>query len=240
MIKIAICDDEKYMVDDIILRIMDYFENDKGKFDLFEFNNGSDFLSFYNEEGKADIVFMDIEIGDNNGLELISKIKEIDSNVIVIFVTSHSEQVHNMFRLGAFQYMPKPINDNLFVAEMDRAVIILSKCNQQFVFKSNNITKTIKYAHIYYFEMQKGKIFINLKDDRIGIDERKTMSRLESQVSQHDVVRVEQGSMVNMSKISEICLDYLILDNGKKVSISRGMKSNFLESYNRYLLRRRI
>lgn len=84
MIKIAICDDEKYMVDDIGIRIMDYFDDDKEKFELFEFSNGSDFLSFYNEEGKADIIFMDIEIGDKNGVEIIAKIREIDENVIAI------------------------------------------------------------------------------------------------------------------------------------------------------------
>lgn len=240
MIKIAICDDEKYMVDDISLRIMDYFENDNEKFELFEFDNGSDFLKFYSEDGKSDIIFMDIEIGADNGLELISKVKEIDSDVIVIFVTSHSEQVHSMFRLGAFQYMPKPIEDKLFAAEMERAVNMLAKSSQQFLFKSNNVSKALKYGQIYCYEMKKGKIVLYLKENSIFIDERKTMSKLENQVSPHDFVRVEQGFIVNMSKISEICLDYLLLDNGKKISISRGKKSGFLDAYNRYLLRSRL
>ncbi len=240
MIKIAICDDEKYMVDDISLRIMDYFDNDKEKFELFEFNSGSNFLSFYNEEGKADIIFMDIEVGDDNGIEIISKVREIDENVIVIFVTSHDNYVHKAFRLGAFQYVSKPVDDKLLLEELDRAIRFCKNINSEFILKSNGISFTIRYKDTYSYEMRKGKVYIHIKNKSYLMDERITIGKIEKRVIAYDFIRVEQSHIINMSHISEIGSDCLKLDNDELIPISRKNRVHLLSEYNKFLLRRRV
>ena len=240
MIKIAICDDEKYMIDDISLRIMDYFENDKEKFELFEFNNGSSFLSFYNEEGKADIVFMDIEIGDDNGIDIVSKIREIDENVIVIFVTSHDNYVNKAFKLGAFQYLSKPIDDKLFNEEVARSIKFLETSNKECVIKSEGKCLTLRYKDIYCYEMRKGKIYLHLKNRCYLIDERITIVKIEKNLKAYDFISVEQGNVINMSKIFEIGLSNLKLDNEQSIPLSRKNRMYLLDEYNKFLLRRRV
>ena len=62
-----------------------------------------------------DLIFLDIELNDTNGLDIAKKLREQEYKGIIIFVTSHSEYVFEGYNVQAFNYLVKPFNkDNLF------------------------------------------------------------------------------------------------------------------------------
>ena len=239
MIKIAICDDEKYMVVDIGIRIMDYFDDDKEKFELFEFSNGSDFLLFYNEEGKADIIFMDIEIGAENGVEIIAKIREIDENVIVIFVTSYTNYVNAAFRLSAFQYLVKPIIDADFTCDFSRA---LRGINDKYKILSINTVdgkKKIDISKIMYM-CSEGKVVHIVMQNKTRYDVRSKLSDYKNNELISYFESSHKSYLINLRYVANIKTQYVVLQNNDIIPISRNCKMQFINKYNHYILKELI
>ncbi|WP_408070215.1 LytR/AlgR family response regulator transcription factor [Butyrivibrio sp. JL13D10] len=65
----------------------------------------SDFMSFH-----PDVVFMDIDLAGESGLECAKAITEVDPKVKIVFATAHSEYMANAFEIYAFDYLVKPFD----------------------------------------------------------------------------------------------------------------------------------
>ena len=239
MIKIAICDDEKYMIDDIGIRIMDYFDDDKEKFELFEFSNGADFLSFYNEEGKTDIIFMDIEIGDKNGVEIIAKIREIDEDVVVIFVTSHTAYVNQAFRVGAFQYINKPIDEQFLIQEMDRACRMLLKSNSIISFPSKCGAEYVRVKDIVYCESQNKITAIQLRNGSVK-EVMCCLSKCLDSLECFGVFRCHRCYIVNIEHVVATNSQFAELNDSTHIPIGRKYRLDFDKAINRFINKRSV
>ncbi len=240
MIKIAICDDEKYMVDDLSLRVMDFFNDDKTKFEIHEFSSGLDFLKFYDVEGRCDIIFMDIEIGDENGIEIISRVRDIDDKVIVIFVTSHTSYVNSAFRLSAFQYINKPLDGEFFNYELNRAVTKVAGSLDDYSFSTKEGEIIIKINEIYDIEVDNCKTTLHTKVNSYVMTKRISLSHLIDELGVDKFCKCNQGQAINMSQLQLIQPENAVLKTGKKVYLSRKFKKDFLESCSKNKWRREL
>ena len=102
MIKIAVVDDERYIREDIKNRI----ELTGSGAVVDGFPSGEAFL----HAGKQyDIVFLDIQLGGMDGIDIARELRQKSENVILIFVTGTKEHVFQAFDVAAFHYLLKPI-----------------------------------------------------------------------------------------------------------------------------------
>ena len=110
--KIAICDDEIICIDRLRQLLQPYME--KESLEIDSFLSGEEFL--YNSHGieQYDIIFLDIEMFDVSGLDVAERLRSKGSNAIIIFITSYINYVSDTFRLGAFQFLVKPIEEKIF------------------------------------------------------------------------------------------------------------------------------
>ena len=102
-VKIIVIDDEPSVLESfkMILKIKDY--------DVTTFPDGPSALAGI-EKGKYDLAFVDYKLPGMDGLEVLKKIKEADSDIEVVIVTAYaSESSHaNAITLGALEYLRKP------------------------------------------------------------------------------------------------------------------------------------
>ena len=59
---------------------------------------------------RPDVIFMDIDLSGESGLECAKAITEVDSKVKIVFATAHSEYMANAFEIYAFDYLVKPFD----------------------------------------------------------------------------------------------------------------------------------
>ena len=120
MYKIALVDDE-FESAELLSHHIEKYANDCGiLFNISRFKNGLNFIEDYTPE--YDIVFMDIDMPQMNGLEAVEKLREIDSAVLVVFVTYLSKYATHGYKYDALDYMVKPISYSAFRITMDRAI----------------------------------------------------------------------------------------------------------------------
>ncbi|MGL4741911.1 MAG: LytR/AlgR family response regulator transcription factor, partial [Sarcina sp.] len=155
MVNIAICDDEK-VYSDAILDILSgcaKFVNFKIKFDVY---NSSEELFDILEANplKYSILFVDILMPGLTGVELSQKIKKLNKNIYIIFVTSTKDFIFDAYDIGALNYILKPIEKNRLEEQFLRAIKAVTKRKDNFVINKNNEIYTINIEDIIYFEVR--------------------------------------------------------------------------------------
>ena len=109
MINIAICDDEVYMLNLLTEKVLGFFKQENMEITIFRFQNGEALLDY---DKKLDIVFLDIQMGEPDGLETAKELRGRGYGGFLIFITVLQEYVFNAFEVQAFDYLVKlSLND---------------------------------------------------------------------------------------------------------------------------------
>ena len=195
---------------------------------------------------KPDIVFLDIEIPEMNGFDVIEAVG-IDNMPIVIFVTAYDRYTLRAFEVHALDYLLKPFEEGRLTAALERAKRELefrrtyqrSKLTgllesvadrrglRRFPIKSGGRTVFLQLDEIDYLEAAGNYVRLH-----IGPNEyltRDTMSSFESKLSESDFVRIHRSVIVNRKRIKELrpwfTGEYVvILTTGKELTLSRGYR----------------
>lgn len=106
MIRIAVCDDEMEIAEELSVTIKKIMSEINEKVKIYTFINGNEMLESHI---KFSMIFLDVEMPELNGIETAQKIREIDSCVQIVYVTNYHDYMRNAYRVHAFDYIQKPI-----------------------------------------------------------------------------------------------------------------------------------
>ena len=120
MINIAICDDEVYMLNLLTEKVLGFFKQENMEIAVFPFQSGKALLDC---DKKLDIVFLDIKMGEPDGLETAKELRGRGYGGFLIFITVLQEYVFNAFEVQAFDYLVKPLQEDNFSRTMSRLLL---------------------------------------------------------------------------------------------------------------------
>ena len=118
MLNIAIVEDEKEMSNCLRDYLIKFFNEENISIDVSIFDNGNIFLEKY--KLNYNLIFLDIKMPSIDGMEVAQKIRKIDKNVMIIFVTSLAQYAIKGYEVNAFDYILKPIDYYNFKLKMSR------------------------------------------------------------------------------------------------------------------------
>jgi two-component system LytT family response regulator len=195
---------------------------------------------------KPDIVFLDIEVPEMNGFDVIEAVG-IDNMPIVIFVTAYDRYTLRAFEVHALDYLLKPFEEARLTAALERAKRELefrrtyqrSKLSglmesvaerrglKRFPIKSGGRTVFLQLEEIDYLEAAGNYVRLHIGGQEYLT--RDTMSSFESKLSESDFVRIHRSVIVNRKRIKELrpwfTGEYVvILTTGKELTLSRGYR----------------
>lgn len=129
--KVAVCDDNREFCEKERTTIKDvfkqYFQGEDCQVDIY--NDGQTIISNYSDNA-YDMVFLDLELGDENGFDIAEQIVLMNNDAIIIFVTSHENLVYEAFRFRPLGYIVKDRFDREFTRMMVKIVDKLIKMRQ--------------------------------------------------------------------------------------------------------------
>ncbi|MGN1102004.1 MAG: LytR/AlgR family response regulator transcription factor [Huintestinicola sp.] len=117
--RIAICDNEINEANNIRFALMDIEKN--LEIDIFE--SGVIFLDSIRGGRRYDLVFMDIYMGDENGLDIVREMQKISPDTQVIFSTVSTDHAVEAFEVNAIGYLVKPYSEADIVKAFARATV---------------------------------------------------------------------------------------------------------------------
>lgn len=232
--RIAICDDNmehaNVMEDHIYQFRKTFVECDV-------YRNGEEFISAFCDRGEQyDVIFLDMEMEQLNGIETANYIREVDEHVIIVFVTSHTEYMRESFKCAPFRFLVKPVNCKEFEAVFYDISKKLSKQRKVFAFADNKAKIRLYCDDIIYCESQDHWIWIYTKEKRYRLC--KPLTELYSQLDKEMFCRVHKSFIINFLYIKSIKDNSIELYHCKNpVTISRSYRKTVLEEYTNFLER---
>jgi len=230
--RIAICDDQEQWVNEIEKRIVELNDN-RMEVEIDKYTDQDELLdNIY--DVKYNLIYLDIEMEGKNGIEVAKAIKETNPTCIIVFVTAYDGYVHDAFRVEAFQYLMKPINEELFKEEFERAVNLYKRMNLVRVFKVKegriafNISEIISlesYYNLAILKTTRGVFTTNYVN----------MRKIRKEIMDYDFLQLQSGYVVNMHYILSIKYREAELITGEVLPISMTNFTKVLNKYHRFL-----
>ncbi|WP_122639057.1 response regulator [Romboutsia sp. Marseille-P6047] len=107
MVRIAICEDEKETQILLESNLNNILKHTNKEYEIKKYSSGEELLE--SELNHIDILLLDIQMGQINGMDTARKIREIDDNMEIIFITSLIDYVQEGYEVRAYRYLLKPI-----------------------------------------------------------------------------------------------------------------------------------
>ena len=151
MIKIVICDDEKMFLEKLSGKIGAYLRERKISFHLDSFYNGEELLA-NSEKVYYDFAFLDISMGDVNGIDIAHALKSVNKNLCVIFVTGYMDYVLEGYKVGALRYLVKDSLDSSFEECMEAMLQKLHIDTEELCLEFNGSRVYLRSEEICFIE----------------------------------------------------------------------------------------
>lgn len=222
MIRFAICDDEPKWIE-TALEIVDKFFTERSIEIVIEtFDSAQLLLETATMQNKQfNVMILDIDMPDIDGFDAAEKLKLLYPDMLLMFYTAHEQYVFDSFRFQPFRYIRKEYAARELEPALLAASQIIEVSADRFVeLRSLDRTYNIKSSEIIYFETNKRRCDVYLKDGSI-INVRKTIKELFNEVGSDNFVMIHSGAAVNIKYISNYSNYDVTLETGTKLPVSR-------------------
>ena len=220
-IRVAVCDDERSQREYLTAKLSEWAALNDYLCDVLSFPSAEAFLFAYGENKLFDVLLLDIEMKEMNGVELARRIREENETVQIIFITGYSDYMSQGYDVGALHYLLKPISEEKLFQVLDRAAANLRKAEKRLIVGVNRQTEYIPLSKIVYLEAQMNYTVVYTKTAEYRV--KTPLSDLEKKLDD-GFFRCQRSFIVNLAEIHTVKRDSVILKNGKNVPISRGMR----------------
>ena len=231
MIRIAIVEDDKSS-SELLVSYLERYSNDKNiRFDVKTFFSCNQILNNYNNN--FDIIFMDIELPDGNGLETIRKIREVDKNVIVIFVTNMAQYAVKGYEVRAFDFIVKPVTSYNFYIKLDNILNLFEQKKDDEIWISNKDGKMkLNISSIYYIEVIQHMCIYHTKDGNFKATG--SLNNIEKTLSKYNFSLCNRCYLVNLRYVTSVKKGFVLINN-EELIISRAKQASFMKDLNDFL-----
>ena len=235
MFRIGICEDCLEERERIFEKAVAYFEKENLRYSIQTYSSGDTILAEV-EDGTAvfDLILMDIHLGATNGFETAVKIRGIDSQVSIAFLTACRDYAVESYDVGAVAYLLKPLQEERLYALLSK--LTRSEKPRSLTVKQRGRIKSLDYRDILYLESRGHKVVIHLLNQIEEVIYGK-LDALEENLDDERFLRSHQSFLVNMDYVMEVDKDF-IMEDGNMVSIRTHGRKEIVKKYETYFVKK--
>ena len=237
MINIAVVEDEIKHAEKLKEYLTRYASEHKEMFEIKIFDNAVVFLEKYTAD--YDIIFMDVKMPYMNGITAAHKLRQMDKDVILYFVTSMQQYAINGYEVDAMDYIVKPIGYYEFALKLAKAMDRLEADGKiaDIVVPIETGFKKLKLSDIMYVEVKNHHCIFHAADG--DYRQYQALRYVEEKMSDERFVKCNNYCLVNLAHVSDISgmsvtVGYDILE------ISRPRKKGFVKRFTEYYSGKKI
>ncbi|MCD8395658.1 MAG: response regulator transcription factor [Lachnospiraceae bacterium] len=230
--RIAICDDSR--------RSQALFTSALGEFDPRAcaecFTNGAELLEAVQEPPVFDIVFLDIYLPGESGIDIARKIQKLSPQTGIVFITCSLDFAVDAYSLNALHYLVKPITADGVAEAFQRLQRLRSKLRPLLSLTIGRDNVTMYLDEIICILSARHNKEIYLTNNRT-IQVRSPLQELEDKLDKN-FLRLSRGTIANMEHIRQMSADYCLMDNGMRLDFPRRGKVGIRADYDAWLFSR--
>lgn len=227
MIRIAIVDDEKQIRKAIFLMIYNYFLDNALEYKVVPFSDGEELI---NSDLKFDIIFLDIEMKNVNGIQAAQHIRKKDMNVPIVYITGYVDYWRRAYKVHAFDFISKPATQEQINSVLNDFLSTVYKKNKvKISLRTNEGMMLVNLDEIRYFYItDKKKITLNTVN-RNDIIVKENIGDLYERLNKDMFYMPHRCCIINLKYVRNVTKDRLIiLDNDDFFPLSQRKKQEFM------------
>jgi len=233
MYHIAIVEDEIEFVQQLQNYLCRFEEENNTEFRVSVFHDGADIIKNYKKE--YDVIFFDIEMPKVNGMDAAEQIREIDEDVVLMFITNMAQYAIQGYSVGALDFVMKPINYYTFSMKLKRVLKRVEKKEKEqdtIVLHLSDGMMKLDIRHIYYVEVQNKTLYYYTSKGTYSV--KGTLQSVEKQLGNYSFAKCNHWYLVNLKHVKEVRKNIAHV-GCYEVEISRRNKAAFLTALTEYL-----
>lgn len=224
MLTVAICDDERYFLENLRESVEQYFSARNLPIRVFGFGDGESLMV---SGQRFDIILMDLKLPGQSGMEVIEKLRREKNGSQVIFITSYQEYAVQAFHVDAVHYLLKPVSDECLRQALDRSLERMGNNDAKtLAIEKGTCTEVVRLQDILYCEAMDHRIYIHTEAatyDYIG-----TLEKLQEHLDGR-FFRCHKSYIVNMNQVVGRQGGTAEVVGGGQVLISRRKQQDFVQ-----------
>ncbi len=216
--RIAICDDEQNQIEAIASIAASWSAHGGHHCEIRTFVSAEAFLFEYEDDTTYDILLLDVEMKNMNGIELAKRIRRDNRRTEIIFITSHFEFVGEGYEVDALHYLLKPISADKLTQVLTKAAERLSVEPPSVIISCEGETIKLYESAILYVESFLHYIVIHTKGEEYKIKE--SISAFAEKLSD-DFYRSHRSYLISLKHVTRISRTSVSI-GGAELPLSRG------------------
>lgn len=229
MLKIVICDDETFFLEDTLKCCRRYFEKKGIDYDISIFSDGNELIN----SGQYDIALLDVEMPKMSGIDIKKYLEKQRYNTRIIFISGYPETMPEAFGDRVSGFLVKPVNEVDFEKKMDEVLQKILYDNRLIVCDTEAGNKTFYVNEILYVRAE-GRYSRIYKEDGSTVLVSRSISEYEKEAGE-ELARCHKSFVVNLEYVKAVKAIVKMKD-GTEIPIGRTLKDKVKEKYDRYIL----
>ena len=221
--RIAVCDDEQKFIDDF-KRITDKLYPSLDMV-VDTFSDGAELLKRFGFRA-YDLVFLDIEMPEMDGITLAEKLRETSDEVSIVFLTGHIEYAVKGYEVNALRYLTKPADEQKVKDVIDRVLTKLGDVKMLWI-KTDEGEVKLRLSDILFIESQNQNVLISTAEDSYSV--RGNMNDYEKRLEQEGFFRIHRCYIVSLARASRLSGKEVVMEDGTTLPVSRSKEARLKE-----------
>lgn len=242
MLRIAICDDNVHELENTYHLVSNFTKSKEDKdFYVRRFQSPCALFKCIDLESPFHIYILDVIMPLMDGIDVGTKIREEDENAIIIYLTTSPDYAVKSYRVFAFQYLMKPVEQGELYTILKKAIEkIHFETTQNLPVKTKNGITAVRYHTIMYIEYSEHMMKFHLSD---GAMVTSVITRQPFHTAAQDIlkdyrfIKPHVSFVVNLSFVSDITNRDFVMKDGLRIAISKNIYTEVKKQYIDFLLK---
>ena len=231
MYRIAIVEDDRNFIEELQTYLEQYAQEEKQEFEISVFYDGAEILENY--EPNYDLILLDVEMPKVNGMDAAEKIREVDENVVLMFITNMAQYAIHGYAVGALDFVMKPITYYTFSMKVKRALKRVQKKEMPSILLTlSDGVKKLEVFQIYYVEVQNRMLHYHTKEGEFVV--RASLQSAETMLPSNVFAKCNHWYLVNLMHVTEVRKNIAVV-GPYELEISRRNRAGFLKALTEYM-----
>ena len=232
MLKVAFCDDDLSVLNELRVLLDQYRVDHNQEIDYTAFQNPLELLAEIEKGTRFDILFLDVLMPGETGIDAAAEIRNYDNNVKIIFLTSSVEYAVQSYMVGAYFYQLKPIWAESFFRLMDSAIAACEKeQSDSLILRCKSGITRVELRQLEYCEVIHRTLFFHLTSGKV-LESVGSLDELSKQLEPCGMfLRPHRAYLVNLDYIQNLSSHSITMSCRTEIPLPRGKYHEVKEAY---------
>lgn len=218
--KISVIDDNSADAEYVAALVTRWAESAGHTAHVSRFPSAEAFLFQQEEEPDFDILLLDIEMGEMNGVDLAKKVRQGNDRVQIVFLTGYPDFLAQGYEVDALHYLMKPVSCEKLHGVLDKAAANLERAEKRLCVTHDHRTDFVPLSQVLYVEAQKQYVLIHTFETTYRM--KRSLAETVGELDEF-FFQCQRSFCVNLRHVTQVKSGGVLLKNGEEIPISRGM-----------------